>query len=136
LKRFAEAECRVLREIGYIKQTSGQPFRRWFNDELLDLFVWEEEGGRITGFQLCFDKDTDERALTYSETDGYSLDNVHTEESSLDMGSPVLRRDVEELPFPHLLALLTERGAGIDSRVVRYVKEKLEMYTAARRALD
>lgn len=125
----------MLREIGYIKQTHGQPFRRWFNDELLDLFVWQEEGGRITGFQLCFDKQTHERALTYSEADGYALDNVHTEESSLDMGSPVLRRGVE-LPFPHLLALLAERGAGIDSRVFRYVMEKLEAYPAARQTAD
>ena len=125
----------MLREIGYIKQTAGQPFRRWFNDELLDLFVWQEEGGRITGFQLCFDKDTDERALTYSEAEGYSLHDVHTEESSLDMGSPVLRRGAE-LPFPHLLALLAERGAGIDARVLRYVMEKLEAYPAARQAAD
>lgn len=125
----------MLREIGHIKQTSGQPFRRWFNDELLDLFVWQEKGGRITGFQLCFDKETDERALTYSEADGYSLHDVHTEESSLDMGSPVLTRGAE-LPFPHLLALLAERGAGIDPRVLRYVTEKLEAYTAARQTAD
>ena len=97
--------------------------------------MWQEEGGRITGFQLCFDKDTNERALTYSEADGYSFDDVHTEVSSLDMGSPVLRGGAE-LPFPHLLALLTERGAGIDSRVLRYVKEKLEAYLSARQALD
>ena len=126
----------MLREIGYIKQSPGQLFRRWFNDELLDLFVWQEEGGRITGFQLCFDKDTDERALTYSEADGYSLHNVHTEESSLDMGSPVLRRGVEELPFPHLLALLAERGAAIDPRVLRYVTEKLEAYLTMQQTAD
>lgn len=125
----------MLREIGYIKQSPGQLFRRWFNDELLDLFVWQEEGGRITGFQLCFDKDKDERALSYSEAEGYALDDVHTEESSLDMGSPVLRRGAE-LPFPHLLALLTERGAGIDPRVFRYVKEKLEAYAATRQTAD
>ncbi|HLL71265.1 MAG TPA: hypothetical protein VK363_07520 [Pyrinomonadaceae bacterium] len=125
----------MLREIGYIKQSPGQLFRRWFNDELLDLFVWQEEGGRITGFQLCFDKDTDERALSYSEAAGYSLHNVYTEESSLDMGSPVLGRG-SELPFPHLLALLNERGAGIDSRVLRYVREKLEAYAARRQTAD
>ena len=125
----------MLREIGYIKQSPGQLFRRWFNDELLDLFVWQEEGGRITGFQLCFDKDKGERALSYSEAEGYSLHNVHTEESSLDMGSPVLRRGAE-LPFPHLLALLNERGTGIDPRVLRYVREKLEAYAARRQTAD
>jgi len=125
----------MLREIGYIKQSPGQLFRRWFNDELLDLFVWQEEGGRITGFQLCFDKDKGERALSYSEAEGYSLHNVHTEESSLDMGSPVLRRGAE-LPFPYLLALLNERGTGIDPPVLRYVREKLEAYAARRQTAD
>ena len=116
-------------------QTPGQPSRRWFNDQFLDLFVWQDECGRIVGFQICFDKDTAERALTYSESDGYRFDNVYGEESSLDMGSPVLSR-AAELPFPLLLALLVERGAGIDARVLHYVIEKLEAYTAARQAAD
>lgn len=119
----------MLREIRDIRQTPGQPFCRWFNDELLDLFVWQDEGGRIVGFQLCFDKDADERALTYSETGGYLLEDVQAEESSLDMGSPVLA-NVSTLPFPRLLAQLAERGTEIDARVLRYVTEKLEAYTS------
>ena len=125
----------MLREIGNISQIPGQPSRRWFNDELLDLFVWQDESGRFMGFQLCFDKDTVERALTYFERDGYSLDDVHPEESSLDMGSPVLSHG-SELPFPHLPALLAERGAGIDSRVLCYVTEKLEAFLTARQTSD
>ena len=117
----------MLREIRGVRQTPGHLFCRWFNDELLDLFVWQEEGGRITGFQLCFDKDTAERALTYSEASGYLLEDVQAEESSLDMGSPVLA-NVSTLPFPRLLAQLAERGAGIDPRVLRYVTEKIEAY--------
>jgi hypothetical protein len=119
----------MLREIKQVRQTPGQPFRRWFNDELLDLFVWHDEVGRINGFQLCFDKDTAERALTYSERDGYRLEDMQTEESSLDMGSPVLG-GVSTLPFPFLLAQFNERGASIDSRVFLYVMEKLEAYTS------
>ncbi|HYP02234.1 MAG TPA: hypothetical protein VER76_18730 [Pyrinomonadaceae bacterium] len=125
----------MLREIKELKQTAGQPPSRWFNDDLLDLFVWHDEDGRIIGFQLCFDKDTAERALTYSDRDGYRLDNVYGEESSLDMGSPVLSR-AADLPFPRLLALLVERGAGIDPRVLRYVTEKLKAYLATRHAAD
>jgi hypothetical protein len=119
----------MLREIRDVRQTPGQPTRRWFNDELLDLFVWQDEGGRIVGFQLCFDKDADERALTYSEASGYLLEDVQAEASSLDMGSPVLA-NVSTLPFPRLLAQFAERGAGIDSRVLRYVTEKLEAYAS------
>ncbi|HEV7902711.1 MAG TPA: hypothetical protein VGO96_02630 [Pyrinomonadaceae bacterium] len=119
----------MLREIRDVRRTPGQPSCRWFNDELLDLFVWQDEDGRIIGFQLCFDKDADERALTYSEANGYLLEDVQAEESSLDMGSPVLA-NVSTLPFPRLLAQLAGRGAGIDSRVLRYVTEKLEAYTS------
>jgi hypothetical protein len=118
----------MLREIRDVRQTPGQPYSRWFNDELLDLFVWQDEDGRIIGFQLCFDKDADERALTYSEANGYLLEDVQAEGSSLDMGSPVLA-NVSTLPFPRLLAQFAERGAEIDSRVFRHVMEKLEAYT-------
>jgi hypothetical protein len=121
----------MLREIKSVKQIPGQPSCRWFNDELLDLFVWHDQRGHITGFQLCFDKGTGERALTYSETDGYSLDDVHAEQSAWDMGSPVLAR-AAKLPRRRLLALLAERGAEIDSRVLRYIREKLEAYPTAR----
>jgi hypothetical protein len=125
----------MLREIGNVRQRPGQPACRWFNDELLDLFVWHDESGRINGFQLCFNKDTTEHALTYSESDGYLLNDVQPEESSLDMGSPVLAHSTA-LPFPRLLALLAERGAGIDSRVLQYVMEKLEAYLTAQQSAD
>ena len=125
----------MLREIKNITQMPGQHARRWFNDEFLDLFVWQDDDGHITGFQLCFDKDTNERALLYSELDGYSLHDVQGEESSLDMGSPVLAR-AAELPCPRLLALLAERGGGIDKRVLRYVTKKLEAYLMSRQTAD
>lgn len=119
----------MLREIEHVKQYPGQHFRRWFNDELLDLFVWYDVGGRIVGFQFCFDKDRQERALTYTDTHGYSLNKVDDGGSAWDMSSPVLVPGAE-FPRVRLLAQLGERGAALDRRLFKYLIEKLEEFTS------
>ncbi len=119
----------MLREIGNVKQHPGQFFRRWFNDELLDLFVWyDAPGGRIAGFQLCFDKDKRERALTYTDENGYSLNEVDADSSAWDMSSPVLAVQGTEFPRVRLLAQLGERGEALERRLFEYLMEKLEAY--------
>jgi hypothetical protein len=116
----------MLREIRNVKQIPGQGPRRWFNDEHFDLFVWYDTGGRLVGFQLCFDKDTRaERALTYTEDEGYSLYRVAAETSVRDMGSPLLVRG-GEFSARQLIDQLGERGAGLERSLYEYVREKLE----------
>ncbi len=119
----------MLREIRNVKQYPGQLFRRWFNDELLDLFVWYDAGGRIAGFQLCFDKDKQERAWTYTDENGYSLDDVDADGSAWDMSSPVLVPGTE-FPRVRLLAQLGERGEALDRRLFEYLTEKLKEYAS------
>jgi hypothetical protein len=120
----------MLREIRNVKEIPGQGVRRWFNDEHLDLFVWYDAGGRILGFQLCFDKDTrDERALTFTEDEGYSLDHVATEASVCDLGSPVMVR-AGEFSCRQLIDQLGERGEMLERSLYDYLKKKLEEYTA------
>jgi hypothetical protein len=121
----------MLREIGNIKQYPGQFFRRWFSDEMLDLFVWYDTDGRIAGFQLCFDKDGRERALTYSDENGYTLNEVEADGSAWDMSSPVLAVPDTEFPRVRLLAQLGERGELLDTHLREYLSEKLEACGAA-----
>ena len=116
----------MLREIGNVRQYPGQLFRRWFNDEALDLFVWYHADGSIAGFQLCFDKDTRERALTYTDENGYSINEVEANGSAWDMSSPVLAMPGTEFPRVALLAQLRERGEVLDRRLYEYLTEKLE----------
>jgi hypothetical protein len=41
-------------------------FRRYFNDDDFDLYVWYDyRGGSITGFQLIYDKRITPRAITW-----------------------------------------------------------------------
>jgi hypothetical protein len=116
----------MLREIQNVKHIPGQGARRWFNDEHIDLFVWYDAGGGILGFQLCFDKDTPgERALTFTEAAGYSLDYVVTEASVCDMGSPMLVRG-GEFSRQQLLDQLGCRGEVLERPLYEYIREKLE----------
>ena len=55
-----------LREIKGIKQREGEDFRRWFTDDReMDLYVWTDPEGRITGFQLTYGKSVSEHAITW-----------------------------------------------------------------------
>ncbi len=63
----------MLREIKNPRQYPDEGFRRWFTDEYFDLIVWYKKDRKtLIGFQLAYDKDHNERALTWKSTGSYS----------------------------------------------------------------
>ncbi|MFW5812247.1 MAG: hypothetical protein ACOCWS_04610, partial [Alkalispirochaetaceae bacterium] len=64
----------MLSEIKPVRQVPGEGFRRWFTDEEMDLIVWYdgEDQEQIEGFQLCYDKEVLERALTWRPEAGFT----------------------------------------------------------------
>jgi hypothetical protein len=57
----------------------------------LDLIVWFEPGGQIIGFQLCYDKETDQKALTWLKGGGYQHSRIDDGDNPGKMkASPVL----------------------------------------------
>src|SRR5580698_9807360 len=60
----------MLREIVNVRQIVGEPGRRWFTDARLDLVIWNDNG-EIIGFQLCYDKQQGERAVTWKADSGF-----------------------------------------------------------------
>ena len=71
----------MLRELANVRQVEGEPRRRWFSDERLDLVVWQDPGGEIIGFQLCYDKQRGEHALTWMAGLGFSHERVDNGEN-------------------------------------------------------
>ena len=60
----------MLHEFEKVGQIPGC-YRRLFTDEYFDLFIWyNKKGGKIIGFQLCYDKDHNFRALTWEPDRG------------------------------------------------------------------
>ena len=67
----------MLHEIPNPRQIAGEGPRRWFSDEYFDLIVWyEKEATAVTGFQLCYDKGQNERALTWRRGEGFSHQRI------------------------------------------------------------
>jgi len=58
-------------EIPGARQVPGEPRRRWFASDSLDLIVWLDDSGAPAGFQLCYDKPRSERALTWKPGIGF-----------------------------------------------------------------
>jgi hypothetical protein len=62
---------RTLTEISAVRQIPGEPRRRWFRTDDLDLIVWCDAAGAPMSFQLCYDKLRSERALTWTPERGF-----------------------------------------------------------------
>jgi hypothetical protein len=71
-----EAEATMLVEIRNTRQIEGEGFRRWFTDEFFDLIVWYDEKRTLVGFQLCYDKEGRERALTWTREHGFQHNRI------------------------------------------------------------
>ncbi|MEO8040343.1 MAG: hypothetical protein ABI794_16370 [Betaproteobacteria bacterium] len=72
----------MLTELVPTRQISGEPPRRWFFSQNVDLIVWCHESGAPLAFQLCYDKATGERALTWKPGRGFAHMTVDDGEDS------------------------------------------------------
>ena len=62
----------MLKEVLNTRQEKGQLKRRWFSSREEDLIVWYSADGKIFGFQLCYDRQGRERALTWNSEHGFA----------------------------------------------------------------
>ena len=114
----------MLEEDKHIQQHPGEPPRRWFSDEEIDLIVWTGEVG-FTGFQLCYNKQEDEHALAWNRDRGYQHFRVDMgEPGSLKNLSPMMAED-GLIDIADLVLDFNNRAQRIDPAVRQFVLEKL-----------
>jgi len=118
----------VLNEIRDVRQVPGEPRRRWFADEFFDLIVWLDTGGTVTGFQLCYDKRADERAVTWRRESGWAHERV-------DAGEIPGRAKMTPILVPDgvfdrtgIATRFRREARGIDGPIADLVYEKLLEY--------
>jgi hypothetical protein len=70
----------MLSEIRNARQVQGEGFRRWFTDDYFDLIVWYGNDRTLIGFQLCYDKQQRERALTWTREHGFHHNRIDSGE--------------------------------------------------------
>ncbi len=116
-----------LREIPGIRQHEGEPHRRWFSCASADLYVWQDDEGRLTSFELCYDKPGDEHALRWRADVGFEHTRIDDgEHSPFKNHTPIIvsggRFDMADL------ALMFEViGGEIDPSLYRLVLAKLHL---------
>jgi hypothetical protein len=120
----------VLVEYRNVRQIRGEGFRRWFSDDYFDLIVWYEGFPRrrtgITGFQLCYDRNGYERALTWTRDHGYSHERVDTGEvaGGYLKQTPILVAD-GVFESGQVAKRFREASKGIDPDIADLVLDKL-----------
>ncbi len=60
-----------MHECPRVRQIPGEPRRRWFESEELDLIVRTSDSGEFIGFELCYDKTGHERSLSWGKSRGF-----------------------------------------------------------------
>jgi hypothetical protein len=84
----------MLREVLIVEQNNPSLKRRWFESDYFDLFIWQDAGGAFVRFQLCYDVELNERALVWSDTEGFYHDGVdHGDGVDGGRQAPILVRD-------------------------------------------
>ena len=108
--------------------------RRWIYDDYFDLIVWYESSGRIHGFQLCYDKEGLERALTWIPSRGFHHSGIDSGESSpLSNQTPMLIPD-GEFPFEKVRSEFLARSKTLPAEICDLVLARIAEYERHARA--
>ena len=124
----------MLIEINNVRQIKGERKRRWFSNDYFDLIVWFDEGlfyedEKIFGFQLCYDINKFERALTWRKDSGYSHNRISSGEyGGLRMKeSPILVQD-GFFQKREIAARFLKESAELDPRIRIFILRKIKEY--------
>ena len=106
----------------------GDYDRRWLSDDFFDLVIWYRPDDTIYGFQLCYDKPSRERALTWMSDRGFSHMEVECGDPvSPPNQTPILVSDVS-FPADRVLHEFTRRGSALPVGVRQLVTDKISEF--------
>jgi hypothetical protein len=123
----------MLVEVDKVSQVGGDEKRRLFSDEYFSLFVWYR-GGRLYGFQLCYDRLGSERALTWTSDHGYSHQAIDAgEEPGLGMKQTPVLSPKSPPPPASLVAAFDAASTTLEAEIRDLVRKKLKDYIVTSR---
>ena len=118
----------MLREITRVQQQDPKRRRRWFQDGYFDLFLWQTAAGAIDALQLCYDIRRRERALLWSEAQGFFHDGVDTgEDSPLADRSPQFVRD-GAFQWSEVRTRFRDAAGDVPAEISEFVLGKIDEY--------
>lgn len=120
----------MLSEIRSARSNPGEPPRRWFHSDRMDLFVWTLPNQKTVRFQLTYEALHEEKALTWDAEGGFTHDRIDSGISAgRHPGSPLLCYE-PDVDIASLVDAFEEHSADIDPSVRAFVLAKLHNYHA------
>lgn len=122
----------MLYELKNVTQLEGEPKRRWFTNDSLDLIVWFNKENEIIGFQLCFNKDIDEQSFTWKYPSYFSLHKI--DDGELNTGSKSTPTLVAGSITTNCIIAdqFKENSKNIDRQISNFVYQKIIDYISNR----
>ena len=118
----------MLKELKHVSQISGEPRRRWFADDFFDLIVWYDDNNELSGFQLCYNRDKNERALTWRRHSTYTHHRVDDGETKPQRkATPILVAD-GTFDYKAVADRFNREGKNIERAVYKFVLDKMPQY--------
>ena len=119
----------MLKESINVRQIKGERKRRWFFNGYFDLIVWFDKDKEIFGFQLCYDIERFERALTWRKDSGYLHNRIDSGEYGglQSKASPILVQD-GYFNKVEIDDRFLKESAEIDQKISTFVHQKIEAY--------
>lgn len=115
-----------LREITRVRQIPGESPRRWFTSNEFDLYLWRDEFGEISSFQLYYDKSRGERALIWKRGAGTSHFGVDDGERRpyCYKGTPILVPD-GRFDAKRVAERLADAGNQLPAEILSFVLARI-----------
>jgi len=123
-------------EIIHVRQVPGDPRRRWFSSDDMDLIVWYDDSDALIGFQLCYDKLRSERALRWEPELGYrhmAIDNGESSISPRYKATPILVAD-GHFDARRVADIFTASSRHIPPDIAQFVSLKLRLFSSFEKA--
>lgn len=118
----------MLKELRNVQQVKGEAKRRWFFCQDIDLVVWEDEDGSISGFQLAYDKHRNEHSFSWHKDRGFSHYVVDDGEPMAEVNAtPFLYADG---PFKRdrVLDLFLTMSSEVPANIVSFIEARLREF--------
>jgi hypothetical protein len=117
--------CKLI-EFEQVRQIPGEPRRRWFTCEDIELLVWCDDSESPIGFQLCYNNGPQSYALTWNRDCGFSHKIIDDGEQrpGKHKAAPILVADA-----PASATFISKRfvqvSAGLPVELTEFVAKKL-----------
>lgn len=123
----------MLIEVAKGRQEEAGLAKRWFRGPQMDLFVWTNQHGAVSRFQLAYDTHAQERVLSWNAESGFSharvLDGArpgHHPQSPIMVGG-------DDLDAELLHAKFTREADDIEGQIRDFVAAKIKQAATGER---